>query len=170
MAIEPTLASHGVTLERDASPSAAFRETDVAVIGAHGGLAEVNRYFRSLSNDEHIVSDISDVAEATRRARLTILFVCSGGRIDPHPETGMAVSLAKRILARGSAAVIAPAWPIPFFMAQPWLDGFLTAWRKGVPVLDACHEANKRVATSSSYDPKRSLAMSVYGDPFVKGS
>jgi hypothetical protein len=166
--VEPTLASHGVALERGANPSAAFRETDVTIIGAHGGLAEVNRYFRSLSNDEHVVSDISDIAEATRRARLTILFVCSGGRIDAHPETGMAVSLAKRILARGSAAVIAPAWPIPFFMAQPWLDGFLGAWRNGMIVLDACHEANKRVATTSSYDPKRSLAMSLYGDPFVR--
>lgn len=168
--VEATLASHGVMLERGESPSSAFRETDVAIIGAHGGLAEVNRFFRSLSNDEHIVSDLSDVAEATRKARLTILFVCSGGRIDPHPETGMVVSLANRILARGNGAVIAPAWPIPFFMAQPWLDGFLTGWRQGKPVLDACHEANKHVATMSSYDPKRSLAMSVYGDPFIRAS
>lgn len=103
----------------------------------------------------------------TRKARLTILFVCSGGRIDPHPETGMAIGLAKQILARGSAAVIGPAWPIPFFVARPWLDAFLKAWQGGMVVLDACHVANRHVSDKTSWDPKRALAMSLYGDPFI---
>jgi hypothetical protein len=166
--VAPELADHNVTLERGDQPSAGFADTDVAIIGAHGGLVEVNRYFRSLSNDDHGVTEIAQVAEVTRKARLTILFVCSGGRIDPHPETGMAIGLAKQILARGSAAVIAPAWPIPFFMARPWLAGFLGAWRKGAMALDACHAANRHVANVTSWDPKRALAMSLYGDPFIR--
>lgn len=165
----PTLDDFDVPLERGTRATAEFANADVAIIGAHGGLAELNRYFRSVSNDDHDVTEISEVTEMTRRARVTILFVCSGGRIDPHPETGMAIGLAKQIVARGSAAVIAPAWPIPFFVAKPWLKGFLAAWRSGDILLDAYHKANLEVAKSSSWDPKRTLAMTLYGDPFVRG-
>ena len=166
--VAPELAAYDVVIERGVQPSAGFADTDVAIIGAHGGLVEVNRYFRSLSNDGHGVTEIAQVAEMTRRARLTILFVCSGGRLDPHPETDMAIGLAKQILARGSAAVIGPAWPIPFFVARPWLAGFLGAWRNGAMALDACHAANRHVADVTSWDPKRALAMSLYGDPFIR--
>ncbi len=166
--VAPILSGHGVELERGDQPSPGFADTDVAIIGAHGGLTEVNRYFRSLSDDGHGVTEIAQIAEVTRKARLTILFVCSGGRIDPHPETGMAIGLAKQILARGSAAVIGPAWPIPFFVARPWLDAFLKAWRGGMVVMDACHVANRYVSDKTSWDPKRALAMSLYGDPFIR--
>ncbi|MDF8359005.1 hypothetical protein [Ensifer adhaerens] len=166
--VQDLLERENVPLELANTPSNDFADADVAIIGAHGGLAEVNRYFRSLSNDDHVLTDISDVTEVTRRARVTVLFVCSGGRVDPHPETGMAIGLAKQILARGCSSVIAPAWPIPFFMARPWLEGFLRAWRKGELLLDAYHAANLSVAKSSSWDPKRTLAMTLYGDPFVK--
>lgn len=166
--VAPVLADRDVILERGDEPSAEFADTDVAIIGAHGGLTEMNRYFRSLSDDGHGVTEIAQIAEITRKARLTILFVCSGGRIDPHPETGMAIGLAKQILARGSAAVIGPAWPIPFFVARPWLAGFLKAWQKGETALDACHAANRHVSEATSWDPKRALAMSLYGDPFIR--
>ncbi len=166
--VAPILAEHGVELERGKQPSPEFADADVAIIGAHGGLTEVNRYFRSLSDDGHRATEIAQIAEVTRKARLTILFVCSGGRIDPHPETGMAIGLAKQILARGSAAVIGPAWPIPFFVARPWLKGFLNAWQEGMMVLDACHAANRCVSDTTSWDPKRALAMSLYGDPFIR--
>ena len=166
--LAPILAEHGVELERGQLPSPGFADTDVAIIGAHGGLTEVNRYFRSLSDDGHGITEIAQIAEVTRKARLTILFVCSGGRIDPHPETGMAIGLAKQILARGSAAVIGPAWPIPFFVARPWLDAFLKAWQEGTVALDACHAANRYVSDKTSWDPKRALAMSLYGDPFIR--
>jgi len=144
--VAPILDAHGVELERGEQPSPGFADTDVAIIGAHGGLAEVNRYFRSLSDDGHSITEIAQIAEVTRMSRLTILFVCSGGRIDLHPETGMAIGLAKQILARGSAAVIGPAWPIPFFVARPWLDAFLKAWQEGMMSLDACHAANRYVS------------------------
>lgn len=166
--VAPILAEHGVGLEQGKQPSSGFADTDVAIIGAHGGLTEMNRYFRSLSDDGHGVTEIAQIAEVTRKARLTILFVCSGGRIDPHPETGMAIGLAKQILARGSAAVIGPAWPIPFFVARPWLDAFLKAWQGGMMALDACHAANCCVSDKTSWDSKRALAMLLYGDPFIR--
>ena len=35
-------------------------------------------------------------------------------------------------------------------------------------VLDACHAANRCVSDTTSWDPKRALAMSLYGDPFIR--
>jgi hypothetical protein len=166
--VEAILERHHTPLELATQPSDEFAMVDVAIIGAHGGLAEVNRYFRSITNDEHSPTDIGEMAELTRNARLTILFVCSGGRIDADPETGMVVGLSKQILARGCSAVIAPAWPIPFTMARPWLDGFLPAWRAGAMLLDAFHAGNLAVAKATSWDPKRTLAMTLYGDPFIR--
>jgi tetratricopeptide (TPR) repeat protein len=166
--VESLLQKEGVPLEVGAHASAELASADVAIIGSHGGLTEVHRYFRAVTNDADALTDIPTMIEVTRRARLTILFVCSGGRIDPHPETGMALGLAKQILGRGCSAVIAPAWPVPFFIARPWLEGFLREWRKGTVLLDAFHAANLAVAKSSSWDPKRTLAMSLYGDPFLK--
>ena len=166
--VEGLLRAEGVPLEVGVVPSAELAGADVAIIGSHGGLTEMHRYFRAVTNDADALTDIPTMIEVTRHARLTILFVCSGGRIDPHPETGMALGLAKQILARGCSAVIAPAWPVPFFIARPWLDGFLREWRKGTVLLDAFHAANLAVAKNSSWDPKRTLAMSLYGDPFLK--
>lgn len=153
--VAPILTGHDVELERGDQPSPGFADT------------EVNRYFRSLSDDGHGFTEITQIAEVTRKARLTILFVCSGGRIDPHPETGMAIGLAKQILARGSAAVIGPAWPIPFFVARPWLDAFLKAWQGGMVVLDACHGATatfptRLVGTPSALWPCRSTVILLF--------
>ncbi|MGV1945325.1 MULTISPECIES: hypothetical protein [unclassified Agrobacterium] len=57
----------------------------------------------------------------------------------------------------------------PFFVAKPWLKGFITTWRSGDMLLDAYHKANLEVAHSSIWDPKRTLSMTLYGDSFVKG-
>jgi hypothetical protein len=165
--VSSILADLEVPLETANEPSRMFAEADVAIVGAHGGLAELNRYFRSVTNDEHAPTDPSDVAEMSRRARVTILFVCSGGRIDANPENGTGIGLARRVLARGCSAVIAPAWPVPFNIARPWLQGFLSAWRAGASVLDAYHAGNVAVGKATSLDPKRTFAMTLYGDPFI---
>lgn len=162
------LDANQIPLEISHQPSREFGKADIAIIGAHGGLAETNRYFRSISDDSHLLKSISDVTSLTKSARLTILFVCSAGRVDPHPETGMAVGLARQFLVRGSSAVIAPAWPIPFFIARPWLQGFFKEWNSGSILLDAYHAGNLSVAKSTSWDPKRTLAMTLYGDPFIR--
>jgi hypothetical protein len=52
-------------------------------------------------------------------------------------------------------------------MVRPWLNGFLKAWEVGAPVIDAYAAANKAVSDATSSDLPRSLAMSLYGNPFV---
>ena len=166
--IVDVLASYNVELECAGSPSVDFATADVVIIGAHGGLAEGRRYFASVSDDLHTQIEVTDLVDVTRNARVAILFVCSGGRLDPHPDTGMAVGLAKQLLANGFQAVMAPSWPIVFNVARPWLKGFLPAWEQGKELIDACFEANRMVALMSSYDPQRCLAMMLYGDPLVR--
>ncbi|WKL56688.1 hypothetical protein Q1W73_13565 [Asticcacaulis sp. ZE23SCel15] len=168
--IDDVLVSNDVHLEYGPLPSLDFANIDVAIIGAHGGLADANRYFRSVANDNDEVTEISDLTNITRHARLTILFVCSAGRVDPSPETGDVIGLSKHVLARGCSAVIAPAWPIPFTIVRTWLAAFLPAWRAGDLLIDAYHKGNMAVANSTSWDAKRALAMTLYGDPFIRTS
>ncbi len=140
---------------------------DLAIIGAHGGLAEGNRYFTGLSDDQHQPADLRQVVDVLKASRVAVLFVCSGGRLDQHPESGGLVGIAHRLLDEGLDAVVAPSWPIPFLMVRPWLRGFLQAWMAGVPVLDAYGAGNAAVRAATSSDLARSLAMSVYGNPLV---
>ncbi|APG48494.1 hypothetical protein [Phaeobacter porticola] len=162
------LKENQIPLETTGQPSEQFGTSDVAIIAAHGGLAESNKYFRSISDDSHMLKNVSEVTSTIKPSRLAILFICSGGRVDPHPETGMAIGLARQFLIRGSSAVIAPAWPIPFFIARPWLDGFLKEWNSGSLLIDAYHAGNLSIANNTSWDPKRTLAMTLYGDPYLR--
>lgn len=140
---------------------------DLAIIGAHGGLAEGNRYFRGLSDDQHQPADLRQIVDVLKASRVALLFVCSGGRLDQHPESGGLVGIAHRLLDKGLDAVVAPSWPIPFLMVRPWLRGFLNAWNAGAPVIDAYGAGNSAVVAATSADLPRSLAMSLYGNPFV---
>lgn len=165
--VEDVLKGAGVPLHTQAGTPAALASADLAIIGAHGGLAEGNRYFRSLSDDQHEPADLRQVLDALRNTRLAILFVCSGGRLDPHPESGGLVGIAHRLLDQGLDAVIAPSWPVPFNVARPWLKAFLEAWTAGEPLIDAYRVSNTALAKATSYDLPRSLAMTLHGNPFI---
>lgn len=165
--LEDIFRATGIALHTQATTPMALANADLAIIGAHGGLVESNRYFRGLSDDRHEPADLRHLADAVRKSRLALLFVCSGGRIDQHPESGGIVSVAHHLLDQGLDAVIAPSWPIPFTMVRPWLGAFLASWNGGASVMDAYRSGNEAVATSSSSDLGRSLAMSLYGNPFI---
>jgi hypothetical protein len=165
--VEDVLAGAGVPLHTQAYPPVALAKADLAILGAHGGLAEENRFFRSVSDDRHEPADLRQLADALRGSRVAILFVCSGGRLDLHPESGGPVGMAHRLLGYGLEAVIAPSWPIEFLAARPWLKAFLDAWKGGAPLIDACHAGNLAVAKASSYNLKRALAMTLHGNPFL---
>lgn len=156
-----------IALHTQSSPPDALATADLAIIGAHGGLANGNRFFRGLSDDRHQPADLRQLVDVLTTSRVALLFVCSGGRLDQNPESGGLVGIAQRLLDRGVDAVLAPSWPIPFMMVRPWLNGFLKAWEAGAPVIDAYAAANKAVSDATSCDLPRSLAMSLYGNPFV---
>lgn len=165
--LEEVLDSAKIDLHTQSATPVALASADLAIVGAHGGLAEDNRYFRGLSDDQHEPTDLRQLIDALRGSRVAVLFVCSGGRLDQHPESGGLVGIAHRLLDKGLDAVIAPSWPIPFTMARPWLDAFLKAWNAGSQVIDAYRAGNDAVATATSTDLSRSLAMSLYGNPFI---
>ena len=165
--VADVFADNDVAVDSSPSPSIALAQAEVAIIAGHGGLASANRYFRSFTNDDDRATSISKIADLTRRSRLVILFVCSGGRVDPDPESGAGIGLARRLLAKGAQAVIAPPWPVPVFIARPWLKAFLPLWRSEQPLIDCCYLANQQVGEATSYDPSRYLAMTLYGNPFI---
>lgn len=165
--IDEVLAGAGVALYTQTAAPLELASADLAIIGAHGGLAEGNRYFQGLSDDQHQPADLRQLFDVLRASRVALLFVCSGGRLDQHPESGGAVGIAHKLLDKGIEAVIAPSWPIPFTMVRPWLTSFLERWQTGAQVIDAYGAANATVAAATSSDLSRSLAMSFYGSPFV---
>lgn len=136
------LASHDIAIDPSPEPYISLSQAEVAIIAGHAGLATANRHFRSFTNDDHRGTSVSKTADLTRRSRLVILFVCSGGRLDPDLENGAEIGLARRLLARSTQAVIAPPWPVPVFFACPWLRAFLPLWRSGCSLIDCCYLAN----------------------------
>ena len=83
---------------------------------------ENNRYFRSLSDDEHESADLRQLADALLASRIAVLFVCSGGRLDQHPESGRLMNFGHHLPKNGLDAVIAPSCPVPSVVARPWLE------------------------------------------------
>ncbi len=169
--MESVLGPMEIELHTQSATPAALASADLAIIGAHGGLAEENRYFRGLSDDRQEPADLLDLVDAVRGSRVAILFACSGGRMDVDPDGGGILGIPFRLLGQGLEAVIAPAWSVPFNIVRPWLDAFLTAWIGDCMIIDACRAANDAVAAASSDDPARYLAMTLCGNPFaLRGS
>jgi hypothetical protein len=166
--VEDVLEKAGIPLHTQSAVPTEMASADLAIVGAHGGLAESNRFFQGVSDDKAHQTDLRHMIDALRSSRVVLLFVCSGGRLDQHPESGGMVGIAHRLLDKGVDAVISPAWPIPFNMVRPWLESFLVKWKDDVPLLDAYGAANAEVAAATSMDLSRSLAMSLYGNPFLK--
>lgn len=165
--IEAVLQPMGIPLHARPSTPAALASADLAIVGAHGGLAEDNGYFRGLIDDRHEPTDLRLLTDALSGSRVAVLFVCSGGRVDRHPESGGLVGIAHRLLLSGLDAVVAPSWPIPFTIARPWLGAFLKSWKAGAQIIDACRAGNDEVAAVTSHDLARSLAMTLHGNPFI---
>jgi hypothetical protein len=165
--IEGVLQPANIPLYTQSATPAGLASADLAIVGAHGGLADDNRYFMGLSDDRHEPVDLRQLVDVLRGSRVAVLFVCSGGRIDQHLESGGLVGIAHQLLDNGLDAVVAPSWPIPFTIARPWLDAFLKAWSGGEQIIDAYRTGNRTLATVTSNDLARSLAMPLYGNPFI---
>jgi hypothetical protein len=166
--LEDVLKAHQFTISSDPVIPADMGGSDVAIIGAHGGLQEGNEWFRAVTDERSTRLSARDVAARVRRCGLVILFVCSGGRVDQHPYSTAGVGLARLLLDYGCRTVIASPWPIYAGMAAYWLPTFLGSFSAGENVITANFIANRRVAEKLSPHPAFSLAMNVFGDPSTR--
>lgn len=156
------IADNGPTLP------ASFAGSTLAVVTAHGGVNSEGRYFQMVSDEGVLKVSAGELANALRNVGIVILFVCSGGRADKHPAANTSVGLAKQILDRGCAAVIASPWPLDSRVPSHWLPAFLQHWKNGARIIEACFEANKLVDDRFAQDPSYGLAMTLFGNPDLR--
>lgn len=163
------LKAYSIPLSRSTSPSRSLRGAEVAIIGAHGGLANTQRFFRVLADDAQKRIAPEELIGALHGARIVVLFVCSGGRVDQHPFAQSTVGLPRQLLAGGVEAVVASPWPLDVRVPDYWLPSFLEAWCAGETLMEANFRANAKVAVCTG-SPEFALAMTVYGNPLARRS
>jgi hypothetical protein len=168
--LNDTFERHHVQFESGSTPPERLDGADLAIVAAHGGVADEGRFFRVVRDDAHLEMGSSAVSSAFAKVGTVVLVVCSGGRLDKHPEANAVVGLVKQLLDDGCRAVIAPPWPLAVNVPPHWLPTFLDAWHSGEPVIDACFQANAAVQAALGPDPAACLAMTVYGDPLSSRS
>jgi hypothetical protein len=166
--LEPTFDQYGIIVDHGPTLPAAFAGASMAVITAHGGVNSEGRYFQVVSDEGSLRVTAEDLANALRNVGIVILFVCSGGRADKHPMANTTLGLAKQILDRGCAAVVASPWPLDARVPSHWLPEFLHHWSQGRSVIEANFLANQVVDQRFSHDPARGLAMTIFGNPGLR--
>jgi tetratricopeptide (TPR) repeat protein len=165
--LEPTLKAHGITMESGSQIPARLNGAELVIVAAHGGIVPEGRFFQVVANDANLRMTSAALSRALGGVELVILFVCSGGRFDRHPFANTTVGLAKDILNRGCATVIASPWPLHTSVPAYWLPEFLALWETGSSAIDANFKANKAVEKALGNFPARCLAMTVFGDPLL---
>jgi hypothetical protein len=161
------LAAHSIPLSRSTTPPPSLRGTELAIIGAHGGLAGENRFLRVIADDAKNRIAPNELIKALYGSRVVVLFVCSGGRVDQHPFAQSTLGLPRQLVASGVEAVIASPWPLDVRVPDHWLRSFLDAWDAGETLMEANFKANAQVAARTG-SPEFALAMTVYGNPLAR--
>ena len=162
--LEPFFQQHGFATDTSGRIPTDVRGASVAVVAAHGQLKSEKRYIHSIADEQDLTESAVALARALANVELVILFVCSGGRVDPHPMANTTVSLPKMLLDRGCRTVIASPWPLATSVPGNWLERFLERWDAGDSALDASFKANEYVRQRLGPEPGMGLAMTVYGD------
>lgn len=144
-----------------------LKDCDIVVLGSHGRLGQRESLFRIIANEGTGRLSPSEFSKGLSDSGIVVLFVCSGGRQDPHPFSATTLGLPRMLLANGCRTVVASSWPLDVSIPTKWIGPFLTALFAGENVMDACYQANAAVRKFISH-PAAFLAMNVYGDPFVK--
>ena len=140
---------------------------DLAIIGAHGDVDFHGKRFLRGADEGSQQFTASALASLAQDTLVAILFVCSGGRLDPHPFSPTAFGLPSAFLDAGCRAVVASPWPLDPNVARRWLPAFVKACDEGAPVIRAVYAANKAVWEATPAAPDHFLAMNLYGDPLV---
>lgn len=162
--LEPVFQQHGFDTDTSGRIPADVRNASMAVVAAHGQLTSEKRYIHSIADEQDLTESALVLARALAGVELVILFVCSGGRVDPHPTANTTVSLPKMLLDRGCRTVIASPWPLATAVPGNWLERFLESWDAGDTALEACFRANEYVRQRLGPEPGMGLAMTVYGN------
>jgi hypothetical protein len=162
--LQPVFKQHGFQTDTSGRVPADVRGSKIAVVTAHGGLTANKRFIHSITDDEGLMESAVALARALSDVELAILFVCSGGRVDPHPMANTSVSLPKMLLDRGCRTVIASPWPLATVVPGNWLERFLEAWDAGDTALEATFKANQFTRKRLGPEPGLCLALTVYGD------
>lgn len=166
--LTPTLEEHRIAVDTDLAIPDGLRGSQLAIIAAHGGIIPEGRFFQVVADDADMRLTSATISDAVSNGGLVVLFVCSAGRFDKHPMADTTTGLAKQLLDRGCAAVIASPWPLNASVPAYWLPTFLETWSSGLPVIDANFTANKAVEHAMGNSPANCLALTVYGDPLLK--
>lgn len=162
--LQPVFGRHGFQTDTSGRVPADVRGSKIAVVTAHGQLTADKRYIHSITDDDGLMESAVSLARALADVELAILFVCSGGRVDPHPLANTSVSLPKMLLDRGCRTVIASPWPLATVVPGNWLERFLEAWDEGDTALEATFKANQFTRARLGPEPGLCLALTVYGD------
>ena len=141
---------------------------EVLIIVAHGGLSTDGNNFSVIASEDVTFEDARGFASCAANHDLVLLFACSAGRVDRHPDAVSGVSLVTKLLSLGCGAVIAPSWPIEVAIVAPWIKAFFKEFEEGATVSQACFRANRAIGESESDDPKKCLAMCVMGNPDIQ--
>jgi len=166
--LEPVLKENGILLDRGQHLPKGFSGAELAIVTAHGGLMDDAGFFQNVRDEGNVAVDIRDFAAAFHNIGLVVLFVCSGGRFDRHPDAVANLGLARQLLDAGCTTVIASPWPLDSAVTHRWLPAFMERWNAGVDAMTACFAANEAVRDTFSREPRDWLAMTVFGDPFLR--
>lgn len=145
-----------------------FENLDLAIIGGHGNIDKVAKHFRQFTNGSGFSVGPSELARQVRNINVLILFVCSGGVVDNQMFGHGTFSLSKQFLDNGVSAVLASPWPMEAADAGEWLQTFLKEMTNRKRAIEANYTANMRIASRTSSEARRCLAMNLYGNPFTK--
>lgn len=160
----PVFEQHEFAVDTSGKIPVGVRGAGMAVVTAHGQLTQEKRYIHSIADEQVLTESVVTLARALADVELVVLFVCSGGRTDPHPMANTSVSLPKMLMDRGCRTVIASPWPLAVAVPGNWLERFLQAWDAGDTAIEANFKANAYVRERLGPEPGLGLAMTVYGD------
>ncbi len=166
--LESILTDHGIDLTRSAEPPPDLAGAALSIVIAHGGLVPEQRYFQVVRDDGQGRWSGRHLTAALRGTEVVVLFVCSGGRLDPDPRGQAMVGMPRHLLASGCRAVVGSPWPLAVEVPPRWLPTFLDEVDAGAMVTDAVFKANQAVSRWTSGNAPHSLAMHLFGDPTVR--
>ena len=167
--IRDVVDSRDIEISNDGIFPASLCSKEMVILGAHGGLKSDNGMFDSISSDSGDTRLYPDqIGPRLEGTKLVILFVCSGGRVDPHPFASSSLGIPQTILNYGCACVIAPAWPLTSLLANKWLSAFLKHWDAGLDAAECNFRSNRDVEIKTGGDILNSLNMHIYGCPDIR--
>lgn len=159
------LRAHDISLRSDVEVPEDLMDSELVIVGAHGGLLPGEHYFHRVSDNVNLAIYPETLASAVKGSGVVVLFICSGGRIDSHPLAETTVGLIKQLFNQGCSTIVASPWPLNVKVPPVWLPVFLDRWSKGDSVAHATFAANDEVMKVLGGNPVDYLAMNVFGDP-----